>query len=174
MRTLALAISALLLASACTGEPEPIEPTASPSASSTVSPPALPDDSRQETPEAAIAYVKHWIEVFSFAVNTGAIDEFEALNDPKCEGCKSYRRQITDSNEGAAEVRNFRWAGGKATFSEDLKLEATIQSDDYQVRDSDSDDWSVVRGSTFELGFQLEWNDGRWLVRELYVPQESQ
>ena len=123
-----------------------------------------------ETPNGAIAFIRHWIDVFSFAVGTGAIDAFEALNIASCGGCKSYEDQIRKSNENSAEIREFKWTGGKSVLRDDRTLEATIRSSDYKVRDSTTQEWSTVRGSTFKLGFELRWVDGKWQVDELYVP----
>jgi hypothetical protein len=166
MRSIVLAIAALLLLASCSDDPEPIEPTASPSATA----PTLPDEASRESPDAAIAFVKHWIEVFNFAVNTGAAEPFIALNKSTCAGCKSYEDQIRESNRDSAEVRNFEWTGGKSTLREDRTFEATIEASDYEVRDSASEKWANVRGSTFKLGFELKWSDGQWQVVELYVP----
>ena len=169
MRSIALAIAAVLLLASCSDDPEPIEPTASPPAEPT-SAPSLPSKAEKETPDGAIAFVAHWIATFNFAVNTGAIDPFIALNRPTCGGCKSYEDQIIKSNRDSAEVRNFEWVGGKSNLREDRTLEATIRARNYEVRDSAVEKWAKVRGSTFKLGFGLSWDDERWQVDELYVP----
>ena len=168
MRSITLAIAAVLLLGSCS-DPEPIEPTASAPAEPT-SAPTLPAKADEETPDGAIAFVAHWIETFNFAVNTGAIDTFIALNRPTCGGCKSYENQIIKSNKDSAAVRNFRWVGGESSLREDRTLEATIRARDYEVRDSAVEEWARVRGSAFKLGFELRWDDERWQVDELYVP----
>ena len=173
MRLFALAIAALLLLSSCTDEPAPIEPKSSPTAKSPAIAPALPSEATKETPDGAIAFVNHWINVLNFAVNTGAVEKIRDLNDPKCKGCRSYEDQVKMSNRGGAEVRDFKWTGGKSSLSEERRLEATIRADDYQVRDSPRDEWSNVRGSTFRLGFELKWTNGRWVVGEMYVPESA-
>jgi hypothetical protein len=169
MRSFALAIAAVMLLASCSDDPEPIEPTDSPSSQPSAAP-VLPSKAEKETPDGAIAFVAHWIETFNFAVNTGAIDPFIALNRPTCGGCKSYEDQIIKSNRDSAEVRSFKWVGGKSNLREDRTLEATIRARDYEVRDSAAEKWAQVRGSTFKLGFDLSWGDERWQVDELYVP----
>ena len=125
-----------------------------------------------ETPDGAIAFVAHWIETLNFATNTGQIDEFKALNDSTCTGCESYEDEIVRLNGNGAQVRNFKWTGGKSFLTENRQLEVSIESRDYQVRDDGSDKWSTVKGAQQELGFTLKWSD-HWQVRQLYIPEDA-
>jgi len=171
MRSIALAIAALMLVVSCADDPEPIEPTASPTAKP--SSPTLPSKANEETPDGAVSYVKHWIETFNFAVNEGAFDAFKSLNEAGCEGCKSYEDEIARLNRNDAEVRGFKWTGGRTSVAEDRKLEVVIRSSDYEVRDSEADEWATVEGATQQLGFELQWTNGRWKVHQLYIPEEA-
>jgi len=170
MRSIALAIAAVLLLASCSDDPEPIEPTASAPAEPTAAP-TLPAKAEEETPDGAIAFVAHWIATFNFAVNVGAVEGFKALNEPGCEGCKSYENEIVRLNRNGAEVRDFKWIGGKTSLTEERRLEVAIKSSDYQVRDSEADDWATVKGARQQLGFELMWSDGRWKVHQLYLPE---
>ena len=169
MRSIALAIAAVLLLASCSDDPEPIEPTTSPSSERIA--PTLPSKAEKETPDGAIAFVAHWIATFNFAVNAGAVEGFKTLNEPGCEGCKSYEDEIVRLNRNDAEVRHFKWIGGKASLTEERQLEVAIRSSDYQVRDSETDDWATVKGARQQLGFELIWSDGHWKVHQLYLPE---
>jgi hypothetical protein len=127
----------------------------------------------KETPDGAIAFVKHWISAFNFAVNEGTAKEFEVLNDPDCGGCKSYQDEIARLNRGGAEVRDFEWTGRKSHLTDDRKLEVSVESSAYEVRDSQTDEWSKVKGARYRLGFDLSWTEDRWVVHQLYIPEET-
>lgn len=173
MRTFALAIAATLLLTSCTDDPEPIEPKPSISAKPSPSAPGLPKDATTDTPDAAIAFAAHWIDTFNFAVNSGQLDAFAALNEPGCKGCQSYEEEIVRLNNGSAEVRGFAWTGGKTSLNGKREVEVAIRSKEYEVRDSATDKWSRVRAAKYQLGLELRWSDGQWAVRELYIPKEA-
>ena len=85
MRLIALLMAAALLFTGCTEDkPREPDPTTKPSPTATV--PAMPDAAREGTDEGAIAFVKHYIDVF----NTGDVKELQKLSDPKCEACNNY------------------------------------------------------------------------------------
>ena len=171
MRSFVLAIAALLLVASCTDDPEPIEPKPTASPKPTATAPALPTEATKETPDGSIAFVAHWIDVFNFSANSGDLTALRELNGPDCEGCEIYDDIVADANRGSAEVRGFRWSPGKAHLSKEQQLVVTIRSSPYKVRESASDEWSEIRGDSYQLGFDLEWSDGRWHVAELYQPE---
>ena len=172
MRSIALAIATLVLLSACADDPQPIEPTATPSRSAEA--PALPGEATSETPNGAIAFVAHWIDVFNFSVSTGDLTSLRDLTGPTCEGCDIYEDIVADANRGAAEVRGFRWSPGKAHLSDERQLEVMVKSKPYEIRESASGKWSNVRGNSYRLGFDLEWAKGRWQVGKLYQPKSAE
>ena len=90
MRSFALAIAALLLLSSCTDEPQPIEPSASPSAKPTTTAPPLPESARKNTPAGAANFVKHWIEVSNYSAQTGDTKQLRTISEPDCDGCNAY------------------------------------------------------------------------------------
>lgn len=89
MRLIALLMAAALLFTGCTEDkPREPDPTTKPSPTATV--PAMPDAAREGTDEGAIAFVKHYIDVFNYASNTGDVKELQKLSDPDCDGCTEY------------------------------------------------------------------------------------
>jgi hypothetical protein len=174
MRSFALAVAALLLVGACTDDPQPIEPKPTDAATTdSLTEPHLPGDATEETPKGAVAFVNHWVDVFNYATNTGQVGAFRSLNDRNCKSCRSYEREIARLNSDGAEVRNFRWTAGRAVLTEDRRLETSIRTHTYEVRDSADDKWSTVKGSSQELGFQLDWKSKNWTVGELYIPESK-
>jgi Family of unknown function (DUF6318) len=84
----------LLGLAGCGGDPKtdpspaPSTPVTSP-ASTTPSPPAMPDAARANTRAGAIAFVRHYIDVFNHAQLTGSTDELSALSSPRCQDCQA-------------------------------------------------------------------------------------
>jgi hypothetical protein len=147
MRSITLAVAAVLLLASCSGDPEPIEPSDSPSSQPSAAP-ALPSDAENETPDGAIAFVAHWIDVFNFSVSTGELTALRELNGPACKGCDIYEGIVAKANSGAAEVRGFRWSPGKAHLSNERQLEVIVTSRPYEIRESANGGWSKVPGET--------------------------
>ena len=76
MRVVA-ALLALVVVAGCGGDPEPKEPKSVPTASTTptATPPTMPAQAKENSPEGAAAFVKHYIDVFNYASNTGDVTE---------------------------------------------------------------------------------------------------
>ncbi|KAA1398237.1 DUF6318 family protein [Aeromicrobium ginsengisoli] len=91
MRFGGIVLVALLTLGACSSDPEPKEPkrTAT-SATPTATPPTMPAQAKEDTPEGAAAFVKHYIDVFNYAASTGDVEELSRLSAPGCKPCKRY------------------------------------------------------------------------------------
>jgi len=125
MRSITLAIAAVLLLASCSGDPEPIEPTASTPASTIPSPPA---QAEKDTPDGAASFVSYYIEVLNFAARTGDVSPLIALSSPRCEGCREY----IDLYEGVYEAGG-HFEGGEWSPS-DFELEIRRDTTDVFVR----------------------------------------
>ncbi|WP_332662819.1 DUF6318 family protein, partial [Aeromicrobium sp.] len=90
MRFGGIVLAALLTLGACSSDPEPKEPKRTASATPTATPPTMPAQAKEDTPEGAAAFVKHYIDVFNYASNTGDVEELSRLSSPDCKGCQSY------------------------------------------------------------------------------------
>ncbi len=90
MRLIALLMTTALLFAGCTNEPEPKEPDATSKPTPTATVPSMPAEAKEGSDEGAIAFVKHYIEVFNYASNTGDVEELQKLSDSDCGGCTEY------------------------------------------------------------------------------------
>lgn len=93
MRFGGIALAAVLLLGACSGDPSPKEPTetaSKPTPTSTATLPAMPDQAKEDSPEGAAAFVTYWVKVSNYAAATGDVKELSRLSSPNCEGCQSY------------------------------------------------------------------------------------
>lgn len=104
------AVMALVLLSACSGDPEPREPAPSPSASPTATPPDMPDLANEESDEGAAAFVAHYVDVFNFAATTGDVTRLRELSSSACEGCSAYIDLYRETYEAGGFFRNSDWS----------------------------------------------------------------
>src|SRR4051794_19930833 len=110
MRVLA-ALLALVVVAGCGGRPHPQKPKSSTTASATPSatPPTMPAQAKENTPEGAAAFVKHYIDVFNYASNTGDVAELSRLSDPKCGGCQNYIKLYRHTYEAGGYFKDSDW-----------------------------------------------------------------
>ena len=110
MRFGGIVLAALLTLVACSSDPEPKEPkrTAT-SATPTATPPTMPAQAKEDTPEGAAAFVKHYIDVFNYAASTGDVEELSRLSSPKCEGCQSYIKLYRDTYKAGGYFKGSDW-----------------------------------------------------------------
>ncbi|MET0767866.1 MAG: DUF6318 family protein, partial [Aeromicrobium sp.] len=109
---------ALLVLGACSSDPVPKEPAATSSAPATptATPPAMPEQAKQDSPEGAAAFVKHYVDVFNYAASTGDVDELSRLSAATCEGCQSYITLYRETYDAGGYFKGADWTLG------DLKL----------------------------------------------------
>ena len=95
MRFGGIVLAVLLTLGACSSDPEPKEPkrTAT-SATPTATPPTMPAQAKEDTPEGAAAFVKHYIDVFNYAASTGDVEELSRLSSPDCGPCTKYAERF--------------------------------------------------------------------------------
>ncbi|KRC63999.1 hypothetical protein ASE12_04030 [Aeromicrobium sp. Root236] len=108
----------LLTLGACSSDPEPKEPKRSAtSVAPTSTPPTMPAQAKEDTPEGAAAFVKHYIDVFNYASNTGDVGELSRLSSPECKGCQSYIKLYRDTYKAGGYFKGSDWKLG------DLRLQ---------------------------------------------------
>lgn len=98
MRFGGIVLVVLLTLGACSSDPEPKEPkrTAT-SAAPTATPPTMPAQAKEDTPEGAAAFVKHYIDVFNYAASSGNTRPLRALSST-CAPCDSYATEFENTH----------------------------------------------------------------------------
>ena len=114
MRFGGIVLAVLLTLGACSSDPEPREPkrTAT-SATPTATPPTMPAQAKEDTPEGAAAFVKHYIDVFNYASNTGDVEELSRLSAPGCKGCQSYIKLYRNTYKAGGYFKGSDWTVSK-------------------------------------------------------------
>ena len=174
MRSFALAIASLVLLTACTDDPGPIEPTASPSLSPTT-PPAMPNKARENTPSGAATFVSYWVEVSNFASQTGDTKELKRISDGDCEGCRTYIDLYEDTYAAGGYFRGSEWRLSEVEVQPGASEHLVFAHVDAPVgtfkRASDS---TVERGNQedSDLVFGVSFSADKWHVTQLGLKNE--
>src|SRR5215207_5804042 len=108
MRFGGILLVTLLLVGSCSS-PEPKEPKPSPSSPApTATAPTMPAQAEENTPEGAAAFVKHYIDVFNYASNTGDVRELRRLS-PSCEACEKYAAKFESIYQQGDKISAHLW-----------------------------------------------------------------
>lgn len=106
---LAAAVAALFLG-ACSSDPEPREPDSSASPRASATPPALPDQARDDTTEGAAAFVTYYVDLLNYAAATGDTEALEAATAKDCSGCQKYIDLYQDVYANGGKITGKRWS----------------------------------------------------------------
>ena len=170
MRSFALAIATLLLLTACTDDPGPIEPSPT-RIEPNLAAPTMPKAAESKSSKGQIAFVRHVVSMLNFAVGSGSTDELEELFDPACEACGEYVARVRSDNADRGDVDGFNWSVSKGRVLDGDLVEVSIEADPYKKNNPETGESTQVRAATYQLGFKLENRSDRWVVSDLYVPE---
>lgn len=106
---------------ACSSDPQPREPEPSSTAqpSSTATPPAMPAQASEDSPEGAAAFVNYWVKVSNYAAATGDVSELSRISSPDCTGCQKYIDLYRDTYEAGGYFKGGDWELGKLNVEVD-------------------------------------------------------
>lgn len=96
MRRLVVCALVALLASGCTGGPQPVEPEPSGSASASPTPsaaPTMPEQAREDSHEGAASFVYFWVATFNYSAQIADSSGLRQLSED-CSGCSRYAQTI--------------------------------------------------------------------------------
>lgn len=171
MRFGGIVLAALLILGACSSDPQPKEPKPSATtATPTASAPSMPAQAKQDTPEGAAAFVKHYIDVVNYASSTGDVEELSRLSSPKCEGCQSYIKLYRDTYAAGGYFKGGDWKAGKLRLEfggseQFVTTRVDVARGEYKRTDSDSVRQS--RGDDTTISFGVDRPSSVWQISQL-------
>ncbi|MDP9823415.1 DUF6318 family protein [Nocardioides massiliensis] len=181
-RRAALAVALpLLLVAGCSDNPEPsaaTTPSASPSPTATASDspaaPELPAAARENTPEGAEAFVRHWVEVLNSTRSGVGGQAIRRHSADGCIQCRAISETADEIRAGSLVVDGGDWHVATSTINPydppegDLIVVTRMEINQGSVtRDGQSP--SPTQSSTKSISFVLDWQD-RWIVLEIRTP----
>lgn len=136
MRAYVAAVAALVVlgAAGCSGDdPEPniADPveTTSPVESTTSPEPTdegTPEPWEEKSKAGAIAFVRHWLELFNEAETTGSTEMLADVSMSECETCTNFIHLIDSTYERGGAIRSDGWRVTKYSFSPSFDADGRI------------------------------------------------
>ena len=170
-RWVAAAVVVPLLVGGCSDDPEPrFEPSPSPTESS--SDPAEPEAWEVKSEEGAVAFAKHWIDVFNEAKSSGETAELAGISTESCRSCSNF---VDFLNELYGNGGRFDSTGWQVTeVSDAVSLQGSEVGVSMRIRQSPervhrANPPRVERfpGGMVTYAAGLEWRNGSWVMTRL-------
>ncbi|MEP7740118.1 DUF6318 family protein [Nocardioides sp. 31GB23] len=178
-RHLAYAAGAAALALAGCGGDDPTPqvadptPTASVSASPSASAAVEKEAWEKKTDDGAVAFVEHWLEVFSTAFQTGEVRELQALHANSCSACAGFEQLISDAWDSGGSIEGAAWTASSLAPSQNppdgkAAISVTVEQPKQVILESDGTKQQTPAGSADYL-FELNWTGGEWQVANFTI-----
>lgn len=165
----------LLLVGACSEDPEPkfAPPSATPTPSVTESAEPEPAAWEEKSTEGAVAFARHWVEVFNEAQMTGNTSDLRAASAPSCGTCAGVADQVDELYKGGGRLQSEGWSVRQAVPTPDIPNgQARIAMRVYRaaqvVTFGDKRDDRKFAASQVTLSARLVWRDGAWCMTDLF------
>lgn len=137
-----------------------------------LTPPELPEEAKQETPEGAQAYAEHYIALLTYAFKTGQTQELKDSYNAECESCIKRTTRIETIYSGGG------WADGEGYIVEDMQPAIQVTEEDklanrWHVRLSTTtpghtlfqhDNIEQVEEKSTEVAIAVCWQNEGWTV----------
>ena len=172
---LAGAVTALVLVLTGCGSdnPKPSRPassSASPSASPSAVAPTMPAEAKGTGPEAAKAFVKHYLATFSYAARTGDVRGMRSLAADGCTSCGELTDKIQQvyGAGGSASGRGYEERNLRVTESSSSRVVlrgVVTQFAQRSVSSSGASPTNFPRGE-LKSQFEVVQQDGNWHLKD--------
>lgn len=167
------AVVPLLLLGACSqDDPQPkfSPPSESPTAaeSSPAEPVVRPWEKKTEA--GAVAFAKHWIDVFSDAMLSGDTDGIVELSARNCRTCANVTDHLDEVYSDGGAYRKAKWSVTSADASvrhDAATVAMVIRRSAESFRESSSSPWIGNPGSSASFSAIVRWTLDRWVMQRL-------
>lgn len=157
---------------------DPVPPAPSPSTPrATVSPsptgpvaPVLPDAARANTPEGAEAFVRHWFEALTYAIQTGDTGPADAMAAKPCKACRGISERIHSIYDPGGRISGGGWnivdLGEYPNSTPALpRYFVLVEQPRQQLINEHGATVSTTKKKRFAFAVTIAWSDG-WRVHE--------
>jgi hypothetical protein len=173
-RWVAVAVVLPVLAAGCSDDPEPrFEPSPSPT-ESTSSAAAKPKAWEVQSQAGAVAFAKHWIDVFNEAGQSGDTSDLKRLSAPECKACSNFVNMIEDLYATGGRLETRGWAVQAAVPAEGLSVDRPrvsmrVKQAPQKVHDGESGSVESFPGGYATFSARLTWMADSWSMSELVI-----
>lgn len=176
--SIAVAVCLPLLAlAACSEDPEPIipPPEETTAAADPTPTPEPKEPWEKQTDAGAVAFAKHWIDVFNEAQRTGDVEALRALSGDGCGSCDGFAEQLEDLYAGGGELESRGWRVVQAVSADDLpkgdaRVSLRVARMAQVIRYGDERPPERFPASRVTLSARMKWIDGGWRMNDLVAP----
>jgi hypothetical protein len=172
-RWVAVAVVLPVLAAGCSDDPEPrFEPSPSPTESTSSAAPE-PKAWEVKSEAGAVAFAKHWIDVFNEATRSGDAGEVRAASTETCGTCSRFADGIDDLYQGGGSIESQGWKVVQAVPTSSMviskpRIALRIRQSPQRVTQKNGEVRSFPGGrETFSA--RLVWTDSQWLMNDLVL-----
>lgn len=175
------AVVPLTLLAGCSDNPEP-KPMPSPAASATptdepsaspVAAPVLPPEARENTPEGAEAFVRHWIAAFNFGSETGDVAMLRALSSTSCDVCRGITDSMARVHSAGGTVDGGQWriqtVNAVRAPGDRFSVDTHLTVEPQEVIESPGSEPVRFKGGERYRVFTVDFDSG-WLVLDIEEP----
>lgn len=177
-RIAVVAVVPLLVLGACSEDPEPTFAPPSDSATPTEPSPPSPSPSvepwEKQTKAGAVAFAKHWVDVFNESINLGESRGLRAISDPACGTCAAIVERIDAIEAHGGFYRSDGWtvlralpANGSRDGAAIMSLRIRQAPETFKESSTASVEKSPAGKTTFSAEF--EWVEKSWVMTDLSV-----
>ena len=166
-----------LLAVGCADDPEPkFEPSPSPSPTESTSAADSPKPWEVKSEKGAVAFAKHWIDVFNEAMHDNDTARLRAISDPRCAICEDFADRLDRIDAAGGFYRSSGWtvvaavpvpaaSTGEAGVSLRIREGAAVARESAIAR--------VIRthAARSTWSSRMKWEAGHWSLTELRLVQ---
>ena len=162
-----------LILTGCSGDPEPrFEPP--PSTTPTTSEPTEepePESYEVRSKEGAVAFARHWVDVFNAAVS-GDTAELVESSDPHCATCNGFLDRIRSVYDAGGSYQAFDWRVLVTSITPRQSLErpelvVRILRGAERYRESSKAEVELSPASRSTYRVELLWGEGGWRMARM-------
>jgi Family of unknown function (DUF6318) len=164
-----------LLAAGCSEDPQPkFDQSPSPSPTGSSSDSAAPEAWEVKSEEGAVAFAKHWIDVFNEAGKSGDTSRLRQLSGRRCNSCSNFADMIEDLYSGGGHLETQGWSVLAAVPVNGLpdnepRISLRIHQSPQKVYEGESGSVDSFPGGKATFSARLTWVPSSWSMSELVI-----
>ena len=166
-------LAAVALLAGCSGDPKPkFSPTSSAPTSSSPSP-DKPKPWEEKSKAGAVAFAKHWVDVFNTAQATGETRPLDEVSSPHCGSCANFIKITHQIYDGGGSLQSDGWAvrsvtpGPRATNADQV-FSLAIRQSPQKVTYADGST-KTYTGGTAVFTAALVWAHDDWQMTRMDI-----
>lgn len=148
-------------------------PSAAPSADESAAAEKEPWDERSD--DGAIAFVKHWLDVFNEMHTSAETDEFEAIATADCRACSEFVSIAESIQSDGGTMDSAGWslldaAVGAASTASSKEVAARLHQAAETIEYADGREPTTYPGGRVTVLMTVVWQSGAWTMDEVAFP----